>query len=181
MRKLTMSLVLALVAAAIASSAALAKEGGVELSSTPFGSKPGDPWTGTMTMLGGTADQVEAARPAITITNLGTGEQQTFPAERTSKWRAFDFSVTFPEAGRYSVSVSDGVTGRDYRYPPVAIVGPTADSPGAAPSNPTGAAAAAGDDDGFPLWPVLGGAGGLLLLGAAAARAVRRRQLGLQH
>ena len=41
MRKLTMCLTLALVAAAVASAGALAKEGGVELSSTPFGSKPG--------------------------------------------------------------------------------------------------------------------------------------------
>src|SRR5919109_396734 len=116
MRKLTMCLVLALVAAAVASSAALAKEGGVELSSTPFGSKPGEPWTGTMTMLGGSTAQVEAAKPSITITNLGTGEQQRFLAKETAKWRVFEFSVTFPEAGRYGVNVSDGVTGRDYTY-----------------------------------------------------------------
>ena len=178
MRKLSVSLLLALAAAAALSAGAFAKEGGVELSSTPYGSKPGEPWSGTMTLVGGTPELLKAAKPSIKITNLGSGEQQTFAAEPTSQPHVFEFSVTFPEAGRYAVTASDGVTGRDYTYPPVSIQGTAAESPGAAPSKP-GAAAVA--DDGFPLWPVLGGALGLLLLGGAAAGIVRRRHLGLQH
>jgi hypothetical protein len=177
MRRALLVWTLAMFGAAVLSAPALAKEDGVELSSTPFGTKPGDPWSGTLTVFsdfhaGAMAD------PTITIRNLGTGETQTFttrPAKvpTTAHTQSFVFQVVFPTAGRYRYSVRDGVTDREYTYP-VVLIAP-ADSPAAVPSG--------GDSSNrsVPVWPIIGGAGGAGLLALAAVVAVRRRRFGLSH
>jgi hypothetical protein len=174
MRRSLFVFALALLAAAALSAGAFAKEGGVELSSTPFGTKPGDPWTGTLTLIG-SPGLVSQADPTISVKNLGTGRTEVFrPTRDTSgKPNLFHYSVVFPEAGRYRYTVRDGVTGREYNYPVVRIVEPTATpivKPGAGTS-----------EDSFPLWPLIGALGGGGLLAAAALMALRGRRFGLSH
>lgn len=175
MRRSLIALTLALAAAAALASAAFAKEGGVELSSTPFGMKPGEPWSGTLTVIGDPG-LLAHAKPSITATNLDTGVAQTFdmvaPAKipTTSESRSWVFQVTFPEPGRYAYKVSDGVTDREYAYPPVRIVGS-----GAAVPLPV----AAGNS--FPLWAAIAGSFALLLAAAGGGFYVRRRRFGLSH
>jgi hypothetical protein len=176
MRRLLLVFALTLFATAALSAVAFAKEGGVELSSTPFGTKPGDPWTGTMTVFSvdGLAGQ---AKPTITIRNLETGETQTFetlPAKvpTTINSTSWVYEVVFPEPGRYSYTVRDGVTDREYTYPTVLITSANAAAPqtGGDSSNRS-----------FPVWPIVGGAGGAGLLALAALAALRGRRFGLSH
>ncbi|HEY2938974.1 MAG TPA: hypothetical protein VGJ27_04110 [Gaiellaceae bacterium] len=173
MRRLLPVLAIALIAAAALSAGAFAKEGGVELSSVPFGTKPGDPWTGSLTLIG-SPELVADARPTITTKNLSTGKTQVFTPKRdtSGKPNIFHFSVVFPAPGRYSYTVRDGVTDREYTYP-VVLIAPTAAS---IPN--TG-----GDSNSrsFPLWPIIGGAGGAGLLALAAVAALRGRRFGLSH
>lgn len=171
MRRQSLAFALALLAAAALSASALAKEGGVELSSTPFGIDPGEPWSGTLTVYSVDAP-VRTAQPSITIRNLGTGETQTFPTKpakvpTTTHESSFVFQVVFPTAGRYSYTARDGVSDREYNFPIVRIVEPTT-APIAAPR--------AGIKDGFPLWPLLGGLGGAGLLALGAFGAIRSRK-----
>ena len=174
MRRSLFVFALALLAAAALSAGAFAKEGGVELSSTPFGTKPGDPWTGTLTLIG-SPGLVSQADPTISVKNLGTGKTEVFRPTRDTgrKPNLFHYSVVFPEAGRYLYTVRDGVTGREYNYPVVRIVEPTA-TPIVKPS-------AGASEDSFPLWPLIGGLGGAGLLAAAALVALRGRRFGLSH
>jgi hypothetical protein len=172
MRRLTVALALALATAAVFAATALAKEGGVELSSTPYGSQPGDPWTGTMTLVGGDEELVAQAKPAITIRNLATGERENFFATPTKRADVWDFSVTFPEAGRYAVTVGDGVTGRSYSFPPVRIGDPTLAPPASPTSDATGS---------FPVWTLVGGLLGAFAAIGATIVLIRRRQLRLSH
>jgi hypothetical protein len=172
MRRLTVGFALALAAAAVFAATALAKEGGVELSSTPFGSQPGDPWTGTMTLVGGDEELLAQAKPAITIRNLATGERENFYATPTKQADVWNFSVTFPEAGRYSVSVGDGVTGRTYSFPPVRIGEATLAPPPASPASDAGS---------FPVWSLVGGLLGAFAAIGAAIVLIRRRQLRPSH
>jgi hypothetical protein len=173
MRRLLPVLALALIAAATLSAGAFAKEGGVELSSVPFGTKPGDPWTGSLTLIG-SPELVAQAHPTITTKNVGTGKTEVFTPKRdtSGKPNIFHFSVVFPEPGRYSYTVRDGVTDRAYTYPVVLI------TPADAAIAKTG-----GDSNGrsLPLWPIIGGAGGAGLLALAAAVALRYRRFGLSH
>ncbi|HEY3106233.1 MAG TPA: hypothetical protein VGJ49_05495 [Gaiellaceae bacterium] len=178
MRRVFLALIFAVIGAAFLAAGAFAKESGVELSSTPFGTNPGDPWSGTLTVI--SDDNVAAqAKPTITIRNLGTGETQTFatkPAKvpTTAHSQSFVFSVVFPDAGRYRYTVRDGVTDRQYDYPIVQI-GP-ADAPAAVP--PSGDSS----NRSIPVWPIVGGAGGAGLLALAAFVALRsRRRFGLSH
>jgi hypothetical protein len=175
MRRSLIALALGLAVAAALAPAALAKEGGIELSSTPFGTPPGGTWSGTLTVIG---EPVLAGtpRPTIRLTNLGTGETTVFatkPAKipTTAESQSFVFEVIFPAAGRYSYTASDGVTDREYTYPPVRIVG--ADSAVPVPS--------AGGDGSFPVWAPVAGGLALLLAAIGAGAWARRRRLGLSH
>ena len=177
MRRLLLAFALTLIAAAALGTVAFAKNGGVELSSTPFGIKPGDPWTGTLTVF--SADGAVAAdKPTITIRNLGNGKTQTFdtrPAKvpTTAHSSSFVFEVVFPEAGRYRYFVRDGVTDRDYNFPIVRI------APADAAIGKPGKGAS---DDSFPVWPLVAGLGGATLLAGAGLLALRgRRRFGLSH
>jgi hypothetical protein len=175
LRRSLITLALGLVAAGALASSAVAKEGGVELSSTPFGTPPGGTWTTTITRISDTGNFPPGGNPAVTVTNLGTGEQQVFrskpakvPTTRTTQ--SFVVNVVFPKAGRYSYTVSDGITDREYTYPPVRIVGSDTAIP-----VPT-----SGSDGSFPVWaPVLGGIA-LILVAGGAGFFVRRR-FGLSH
>ena len=176
MRRSLIALALGLCAAAVLASGAPAKEGGVELSSTPFGTPPGGTWTGTLTVIGEPV-LTGSVKPSIRLTNLDTGETRTFgmrgPAKipTTAESRSFVFNVVFPEPGRYSYTVFDGVTDREYTYPPVRIVG----------SEPVVPVPSSGGEGSFPVWaPVVGGIALLLAAGGAALYA-RRRRFGLSH
>jgi hypothetical protein len=172
MRRLLLVFALAAITTAALTTAASAKEGGVELSSTPFGLGPGDPWNGTLTVFS-PEGSAASANPSITIRNLDTGETQTFAAKpakvpTTRYEQSYVFEVVFPTAGRYRYTASDGVSDREYEFPIVRIVGsnPVVPVPGPA----------SGSTGGFPVWPLLGGLGGAMALGLAAFLAIRARR-----
>jgi hypothetical protein len=172
MRRLLLVFALAALTAAAVTTAAVAKEGGVELSSTPFGLGPGDPWNGTLTVFaldGSTA----AFSPSITIRNLDTGATETFAAKpakipTTPEAQSYVFTVVFPTEGRYRYTASDGVTDREYEFPIVRIVGSNTAVP-----IPQASTRASG---GFPVWPLVGGLVGAMALGLAAFLAIRARR-----
>jgi hypothetical protein len=171
MRRWFVVLALVAVAAAALTATASAKEGGVELSSTPFGIGPGDPWDGTLTVFspGGT----EAAfSPSITIRNLDTGLTQTFPATPSkapagTDTQSYDFTVVFPTAGRYRYTATDGLDDREYAYPIVRIVDQAPATLAGPPATPEG---------GFALWPLVAGLGGAAALALVAFLAIRSRR-----
>jgi hypothetical protein len=174
MRRFAVSFLAAVVAAAFLAAGALAKEGGVELSSTPYGTNAGDPWNTEMLLIDGTPEMLAQAKPGITIHSDKTGFTQDFAAKPTDKPGVYTVDVVFPDKGFWTYEAYDGVTDRTYEYPVVYIDGP-ATAP-ASPSVPT-----AGDTDAFPVWPFVGGGIAFLLAIAGAAFVVRHRRLGLQH
>ena len=169
MRRWFVVLALAAVPAAALTATASAKEGGVELSSTPFGIGPGDPWDGTLTVFspGGT----EAAfSPSITIRNLDTGLTQTFPATPSkapagTDTQSYDFTVVFPTAGRYRYTATDGLDDRELT--PEQIERQLAATLAGPPATPEG---------GFALWPLVAGLGGAAALALVAFLAIRSRR-----
>jgi hypothetical protein len=173
MRRTVTVFILALVTAAALSTAALAKEGGVELSSTPIGKSPGEPWITSLMLIDGTPEMLAQAKPGIQITNLDTGRQIDYPANMLTKDKGvYTVRVVFPEAGTWVYSAYDGVTDRMYEFPAVEITGPAA-----APTVKTPAAKAPSSaGDGFPVWPLVAGLSAFALASAAAAVIIRRRQ-----
>lgn len=67
MRRLGLIILAAAVGAAFLATGALAKEGGVELSSTPSRLNAGDKWTPTLHLIDGTPEMIAAAKPGITV------------------------------------------------------------------------------------------------------------------
>jgi hypothetical protein len=178
MRRTVTVFMLALVTAAALSTAALAKEGGVELSSTPIGKNPGEPWITSLRLIDGSPEMIAQAKPGIQITSLDTGRQIDYPADATKGDGVYTVRVVFPEAGTWAYSAYDGVTGRMYEFPPVEITGPAA-----APTEKTPAATAKAPrsaGNGFPLWPLVAGLSAFALASAAAVF-IRRRQLRPSH
>jgi hypothetical protein len=174
MRRFAVSFLAAVTAAAFLATGALAKEGGVELSSAPYGTNAGDPWNPTMQLIDGTPEMLAQAKPGIRIHNDKTGFTQDFSAKPTEKPGVYTVEVIFPDKGFWTYEAYDGVSDRTYEYPVVYIDGP-ATAP-VSPSVPT-----AGDTDAFPVWPFIGGGITFLLLVAWAAFALRQRRPGLQH
>jgi hypothetical protein len=177
MRRLAALLVLAVVAAGVLAGSALAKEGGVELSSTPAGTKPGDPWTPTLTLVGGPPELLAQAKPGVIVREADTGKQYTFAAEATKDPHQFAVSVVFPHEGWYIVEAYDGLSDRSYtvgggRYfiansesgTPTAAVPPRSSQEG-----------------GFPIWPAAAGGSAFFLAALGAALFLRRQRLGLSH
>lgn len=177
MRRTVTIFTLALLAAAALSTAALAKEGGVELSSVPTGINPGEPWTTDLVLVEGTPELRAQAKPGIQITSLDTGEQIDYPAAPGKGDGVYTVDVVFPEAGTWAYSAYDGITGRMYEFPAVEITGPTvvAKPPVAATKSPSSAGGT------FPVWLVVGGLTAFALAAAAAALLIRRRQLRPSH
>jgi hypothetical protein len=177
MRRLAGLLVLALVVAGVLAGMAMAKEGGVELSSMPGGTKPGDPWTPTLTLVGGSPELLAQARPGVAIREVDTGKRYTFAAKPTADRHEFSISVVFPHAGWYVVETYDGVTGRSYTAgDQVYIAAPQSGAPTAAipPRR-------AGEGGSFPIWPAAAGGSALFLAALGAALFLRRQRLGLSH
>jgi hypothetical protein len=183
MRRTVTVFLLALVTAAALSTAALAKEGGVELSSTPIGKSPGEVWITNLFLIDGSPEMLAQAKPGIQVTNLDTGRQIDYPAETLAKGTGdYTVRVVFPEAGTWAYSAYDGVTGRMYEFPAVEITGPAA-----APTAPTvktpaaTAKAPSSAGDVFPVWPLIAGLSAFALASAAAAVIIRRRRLRPSH
>lgn len=146
---------------------ASAKEANVELSSTPAGIGPGDPWTPVATVfLAGDRPSIGKS-PTLRIKNAD-GDAKTFASRPTGEPGTYRFHVVFPTAGTWRYEVHDRVSGRTYTFPSVVIAATAAEPSPAAPAER--GAAPTGDSDSFPLWPVVGGS-----LGALAAIALVRR------
>ena len=177
MRRTVMIFMLALLVAAALSTAALAKEGGVELSSVPTGINPGEPWTTDLVLVDGTPEMLAQAKPGIQITNLDTGQRIDYPATPGKGDGTYVVDVVFPEAGTWAYSAYDGVTGRMYEFPAVEITGPSVlkRPPAAATKAPSSA------EGGFPVVPLVGGLAAVALAAVGAAFVIRRRQLRPSH
>jgi hypothetical protein len=178
MTRVAAVLVLAVVAAGVLAGAAPAKEGGVELNSTPAGMKPGDPWTPTMTLIGGSRELLAQADPGIAIRDVDTGERLTFPAKPTGDPGRFTAEVVFPRAGWWIVEAYDGVTGRSYTVGGGQYY--IADSTSGVPTAGIGSKKASTDGS-FPIWPAAAGGSALFLAAIGAALFLRRQRLGLSH
>jgi hypothetical protein len=153
MRRPILVFALALLAAAALSASAFAKEGGVELSSTPSALGPGDPWTPSLTLIDIDGQLPANAKPGIKITNLETGRTIDYPATPTDNPAVYTVRVVFPAAGRWDYAAYDGVTDRLYEFPTTRIVAPN----GTIAATPKAAAIPA---LACPRWPWRRGASG---------------------
>jgi hypothetical protein len=87
---------LAVLAAGVLSGAALAKEMGVELSSTPAGIEPGEPWTPTLYLLAGPPELFADAKPGVRIQNIETvSGRGSGPGPQRLRW-----STTYASSSR---------------------------------------------------------------------------------
>jgi hypothetical protein len=175
MRRLLSVLVLSVLAAGAVSGAALAKEGGVELSSTPVGKAPDEPWTPTLRLVEGSPELLAQAKPGIAVRNVETGERLAFDARPSDNPRVYDVRVVFPEAGWYTVEAYDGITGRAYEIGGQWLIEAPDAAPAGGPAKPT-----AGEGS-FPVWPVSAGGAVLLLAALGAGLFLGRQRLGLSH
>jgi hypothetical protein len=139
------------------------------LSSTPTGIAPGEPWNVEMTILQHGRTPMTGVRPGIRIT-LPDGTRKYFGGEPVDgKPGVYRATVVFPEAGNYDYEVDDGFTNAvPHTFPPVEI---------------SGAAAATGSG-GIPWWPFMAAAGVVALLAlslSGLARARRRAASNAAH
>lgn len=171
MRRFGLLIVAMLAAASVLSPAATAKEGGVELSSTPVGMHPGDPWTPQIQLVEGSPELLAAARPGVTIRNVDGGDGLSFQATRTSDPQVWDVRVVFPEPGWYVVESFDGITGRSYPLGGQWYV--EAPTVGGGGTDPVSATPVGGS---FPVWPFAAGGAVLVALAACVAAALVHRR-----
>jgi hypothetical protein len=174
MRRIAIAVLLAVAAAALTTSPAWAKEANVELSSTPAGISPGDPWNPTIAVF--LANERPSFRPGaaptLTIVDLSSKATTDFKAMPTDEPGRYTVDVVFPHAGLWSYKVFDPASGRTYPFPTVDIpVVPVLPQPAA----PEAAPAPVADGGSFPLWPVLGGALAALALVVLISRSARLR------
>ncbi|HEY7198355.1 MAG TPA: hypothetical protein VH306_14350 [Gaiellaceae bacterium] len=179
MRRVAAALALVAIAAAALAAGAAAKETSIELSSSPAGLGPGDPWNLGIHVIGDKETLALAGPPQVTVQNGAKPYTRTYTAKPVGTGHAdYAVSIRFPEAGTYYYTVKDGVTGRTYEYKPVVISAPEAGAPAGSggENRPVPIASSGGDGGGFPLWPVLGGTLGAALLAVAAAGRYRRHR-----
>jgi hypothetical protein len=170
MRRFFLAFAFTLIAAASVTAVAFAKEGGVELSSTPAGIGPGDPWTPSLTLIDNQGQLPANAEPGIRITNLDTGRTIDYAATPTDDQAVWNVRVVFPTPGQWDYAAYDGVTDRLYEFPATTVLAPKATLPA------TPKPASTESEGSFPVWPLLGGIGGAALLGLAAALVIRNRR-----
>jgi hypothetical protein len=170
MRRFFLVLALTLIATASFAAAALAKEGGVELSSTPGGIGPGDPWTPTLTLIDNQGRLPANAEPGIRVTSLDTGQTIDYEATPTKDAGVYTVRVVFPTPGQWDYAAYDGVTDRLYEYPATTVLAPKATL------DATPRPASTSSKGSFPVWPLLGGIGGAALLGLGAVLIIRNRR-----
>ena len=95
----------------------------VGMSSTPEGTKPGDPWVVDMTILQHGRTPLEGLNPTLTIVNGDA--RQTFNAKETAEPGVYRVSVTFPSSGLWSYEVNDGfISGQPHTFKAVQIGAP---------------------------------------------------------
>jgi hypothetical protein len=119
-------LVGALLALLIAPTSALA--GGfstVGLSSTPDGTRPGEPWVVELTILqhGRTDAPLIGVNPAVIVSKDDGSSRRRFAATPTARPGVYRASVVFASAGRWHYRINDGFAGAIHTYPPVEIGG----------------------------------------------------------
>jgi hypothetical protein len=183
-------LVGALVQAGAASAGCMATVG---LAPPPTGIAPGNTWTAELTVLQHGVrplPNADTARPTVTIVNTETGAQKTFVARSTKDPAVFVAQVVFPTRGSWSYQVYDDFSSeggqpvpcaQTHSFAAVGVGGAPAgggggEPPAPAPANPVPAVAPAGDGEGFPVWPVVGGALAALAALAVSVALLRRRR-----
>jgi hypothetical protein len=185
-------LVGALVQAGAASAGCMATVG---LAPPPVGIDPGTTWTAELTILQHGVrplPNADTARPTVTIVNTETGVERTFVARSTKDPAVFAANVVFPSKGSWSYQVYDDFTSeggqpvpcaQTHSFAAVSVGGvPTGGSGGGgepptpAPAEPVPAAAPADGGEGFPVWPVVGGALAALAALALSVALLRRRR-----
>jgi hypothetical protein len=182
-------LVGALVQAGAASAGCMATVG---LAPPPAGIDPGATWTAELTILQHGVrplPNADTARPTVTIVNTKTGVERTFAARSTKDPAVFVANVVFPSKGSWSYQVYDDFSSeggqpvpcaQTHTFSAVSVGGvPTGgggEPPTPAPANPLPAAASADGGEGFPVWPVVGGALAALAALAVSVALFRRRR-----
>jgi hypothetical protein len=159
--------VLALAAAGVALAGGWAT---VQLSSTPTGLGPGDPWNLDITVLqhGNPETPVLDAKPRVRIENTKTGAETGYAGTPTGTPGVYHVEAVFPEAGVWRYSVYDGFDtyggARWHTFAAVTIAEPGVPASGSGTSRADGAQAVASGGSSFPVWPVTAG----LIAGLAA-------------
>jgi YtkA-like len=148
----------------------------VELSSTPDGLRPGEPWVVELTILQHGRTPLEGVAPKVAIEKAGGGEQRTVPAKPTGRPGVYRARVTFPSAGRWEYVVDDGFTQR-HTYPPVRIGGATAAAAAAERTGGATGAPPAADGGGAP-WLAIAAALAAALLAAGLTTLLGRTARG---
>ena len=143
----------------------------VELSSTPDGLGPGEPWVVEIEVLQHGQTPLEGVQPAVTVTEVDSGTKRSVAAEPTEGAGIYRAELNFPRAGTWEYTVNDGFS-QTHSYPPVRIGhgGESAATPGRPES---------GGGSGAP-WArlALAVAAGLLASGLTVAARRRRREPG---
>jgi hypothetical protein len=177
-RLLTASLLAAVVAAALAGTAA-GKEMSVSLAASPPPLDPGEPWNARL-LVHGEPDLLAEATPGIRIRNDASGEERTFPAKATGKRAAdgqlvYRTRVVFPSEGLWEYVFTDGLSDREYYGGSMTVGTPASEPVVPQSSRPDPVAASGGDDGSVPAWPfILGGV--VAILAAGGAMLVRRQR-----
>ena len=157
------------IVSALAAVAAPASAGGwatVGLASTPEGVSAGETWEAEITVLRHGVTPTDGAAPSLTIRNRGTGMSETFPAEAAGETGVYTARVVFPEAGRWSFEVDNGLAATGYGESATTTYAPVTIDPGSG-----------GAPQSFPVLPVTVLAGALALLAFAAFGVRRWRRL----
>jgi hypothetical protein len=157
----------ALLALLIAPTSALA--GGfatVGLSSTPDGTRPGEPWVVELTILqhGRSEAPLFGVQPAVIVSKEDGSSLQRFRATPTARPGEYRARVVFASAGTWRYRVDDGFAGAIHTYPAVDIGGGSASA----------VVAVAGSGGGPKVWLALLAAVVAGLGAGLAARLLRR-------
>jgi hypothetical protein len=132
----------------------------VEMSSTPAGTDPGEPWVVDLRILQHARTPLSGLEPSITVTSRESGETRAATARPAGSPGVYRARVVFPAAGTWDYVIDDGFTQR-HTYPAVRI--------GDATTAAAGAGTPASDDE-TPWLPLaVAGVAALVLLGLVGA------------